>query len=96
MKRKMRTPYRLVTLPGQRRVSAEVDVDLIRVRIGAALVRRNDIPGVRRQGLAVIPRRLRGTGVDDLHRDAVLVGVVCDGIASTAGSAGAAGGGIAA
>lgn len=92
----MRTTYRLVSLTGQRWISAEVYVDLIRVWIGAALTRRDNILRVRRQRLAVIPRRFRGTGVDDLHRDLILVGIVCDGVAGTAGRAWAAGGDVAA
>lgn len=66
-------------------ISAFVDIDLVRVRIGAALTCFNC------GCFAVIPRRVGGTGVDDLDEDFLHVGFVGDGVALAARGAGAEG-----
>ncbi|KAI4155639.1 MAG: hypothetical protein L6R39_001206 [Caloplaca ligustica] len=87
--------HTLITPPiRQRRVSAQVDIHLIRAGIPAPLVRGHIVARVRRQGFAVVPRRVRWAGVDDLDGDLLAVGFVADAVAGAAGGAGAGGGGV--
>lgn len=73
------------------RISSQIDVDLVGVRISAPLVRRHRLSRVWCLAFAVIPSRHGGASVEDLDSDFLVVGFVRDGVAFTAAGTGAEG-----